>query len=218
MPISPWEFDDIAACAGALSHAHRLQLLDHLREGPLCVETLAERTSLSMANASRHLQILRRACLVDAARQGKQVFYSLRDQDEYAALIAALRAVRERQNATVRQLRADYLRARERLQPVSRDQLRELIRDELVTVIDVRPATEFEHGHITGALNIPLGELESRLGALPFDREIVAYCRGPHCILSFEAVAVLQALGFKARRLEDGPAEWTAAGLTEAQL
>lgn len=216
MPIPRAELDNIALCADALSHIHRLELLELLRDGPLCVEALTERSGLSMANTSRHLQILRRACLVEGYRQGKQVFYSLRNQDEYAALIAALRAVNERQNMTLRQLRADYLRARERLSPVSRDQLRALIRDELVTIIDVRPATEFEHGHITGALNIPLGELEAHLGALPSCREIVAYCRGPNCILSFEAVAALQALGFKARRLQDGPIEWSSAGLTES--
>ncbi len=218
MQASPSEIDDIAACAAALAHPHRVQLLEHLRDGALSVEALAERAHLSMANTSRHLQILRRAYLIEATRQGKQVFYSLRDLDEYAALITALRAIRERQSATVRQLRADYLRARERLEPVSRDQLRALIRDELVTVIDVRPATEFEHGHIAGALSIPLGELEARLGELPSGREIVAYCRGPHCILSFEAVAALQALGFKARRLDDGPAGWTVAGFTQARL
>ncbi|MEF9388422.1 metalloregulator ArsR/SmtB family transcription factor [Ralstonia solanacearum species complex bacterium KE056] len=216
MPSSPAELDGLAECASALAHPHRLQLTELLRAGPLNVEQLAKQANLTVANASRHLQILRRACLVDATRQGKQVFYELRDLDEYAALIAALRVVLDRQRATIRQLRADYLRKRELLAPVSRDELIALIRDEQVTIIDVRPEAEYGNSHIAGAINIPLGQLEARLSELPADREIVAYCRGPHCILSFEAVAALQGLGFKVRRLADGPVQWAAAGLTEA--
>jgi len=210
------DLEELAERASALGHAHRLTLLDLLKDGALSVDELAGRASLSLPNTSRHLQILRRASMVEAQRNGKHVFYSLGDVAEYQALIAALRAVRERNAAAVRDLRLDYLRARERLEPISCEELLSRLQDDVVTLIDVRPQDEFSTGHIPGALNIPLGLLEASIGNFPSAREVVAYCRGPHCILSFEVVAALQALGYKVRRLEDGLPQWRAAGLSGA--
>ncbi|HDU5044750.1 TPA: ArsR family transcriptional regulator [Klebsiella aerogenes] len=208
------DFADLAERASALGHPHRLVLLDLLKDGALNVDVLAERAGLSVPNTSRHLQILRHAAMVQAQRNGKHIFYRLEDVAEYKALIAALRAVRERNAAAVREMRLDYLRSRERLEPISCEDLLSRLRDNAVTLIDVRPQDEFSAGHIQGALNIPLGLLEQCIGRLPTTGEIVAYCRGPHCILSFEAVAALQALGYKVRRLEDGLLHWRSIGLS----
>ncbi|HBK4689284.1 MULTISPECIES: ArsR/SmtB family transcription factor [Serratia] len=206
--------EEVAQCASALGHMHRLELLELLKGGALSVDELADRADLSVPNTSRHLQILRRASLVEAQRHGKQVFYRIGDITEYKALIAALRAVCERNAVKVRELRLDYLRAREQLEPISCEDLLSRLKDNAVTLIDVRPQDEFSTGHLPGALNIPLGLLEQCITNLAPDREVIAYCRGPHCILSFEAVAALQELGYKVRRLEDGLPQWNAAGLS----
>ena len=206
-------FASLAEIAQALGHAHRLELLEHLGQGERSVEELAARASLTFANASRHLQILRRASLVTTRRDGKRVLYSLAGQDEVVALLKALSRVGERNVAEVERVMAAYFRARDALEPVSRDELTDRLRDGLVTVLDVRPETEFRLGHLPSALNIPWPELEQRLGELPQDREVVAYCRGPYCVLSFEAVAALRARGYTVHRLEDGFPEWKAAGL-----
>lgn len=208
----------LAECANALAHAHRLQLLELLRGGPLSVDELARRTGLTMSNTSRHLQILRRSGFVDPERRGKQIFYSLSSITEYSALVTVLRAVRERHASIIGQLRSDYLRAQELLEPISRDELVARLREGLVTVIDVRPENEYATGHIAGAINIPLSDLQTHLGKFESGREIIAYCRGAHCILSFEAVAALQAFGFRARRLDSDLAEWTIAGLAVAPM
>jgi len=205
-------FSSLAQVAQALGHAHRLELLEHLAQGEHSVEQLAARTSLNFANASRHLQILRRARLVDTQRRGKQVFYRLAGDSEVVELMRALGRVGERNLAEIQRVMADYFRARDSLEPVLRDDLLSRLKDGLVTVLDVRPRDEFALGHLPGALNIPLGELDRRLSELPADREVVAYCRGPYCVLSFEAAAQLRARGYRIRRLEDGFPEWKAAG------
>lgn len=210
------DIDSLAECANAISHPHRLKLLEALRSESLSVDQLARQTGLTLANASRHLQILRRTSFVYAERRGKQIFYALQDPEGYAGVITALRAVTKKQNAVIRDLRVDYLTAREKLQPVSRDDLLEAIREDRVQIIDVRPASEYESGHIINAMNIPLGDLDSHLGELSAGQEIVAYCRGPHCILSFEAVAALQSHGFRARRLSGNPALWQESGLLKS--
>jgi len=177
------------------------------------VEELSARAHLTFANTSRHLQILRRARLVDTERRGKHVLYRLAGDTEVVALIKALGRVGERNVAEIGRVVSDYFQARDALEPVSRDDLVARLRDDLVTVLDVRPEDEFALGHLPGALNIPLAELERRLGELPKGREVIAYCRGPYCVLSFEAVAALRARGYRVRRLEDGYPEWKAAGL-----
>lgn len=206
-------YSSLAEVAQAIGHAHRLELLEHLAQGQRSVEELAARSGLTFANASRHLQILRRARLVETERRGKHVLYSLSGETEVVALLKALGCVGERNVAEVRQMMADYFDQRDALAPVTRDELMTSLRDGMVTLLDVRPEDEFALGHLPGALNMPLSELELRLSELPKDQEIVAYCRGPYCVLSFEAVASLRARGYKVRRLEDGFPEWKAAGM-----
>lgn len=206
-------YSSLAEVAQAIGHAHRLELMEHLAQGQRSVEELAARSGLTFANASRHLQILRRARLVETERRGKHVLYSLSGETEVVALLKALGRVGERNVAEVRQMMSDYFDARDALAPMTRDELMASLRGGMVTLLDVRPEDEFALGHLPGALNMPLGELERRLSELPKDHEFVAYCRGPYCVLSFEAVASLRAKGYRVRRLEDGFPEWKAAGL-----
>jgi rhodanese-related sulfurtransferase len=206
-------YENLAEVAQALGHSHRLELLEHLAQGVRTVEELSGRAHLTFANTSRHLQILRRARLVETERRGKHVRYRLAGEPEVVALIKALGRVGERNVAEIGRVVTDYFHARDALEPVLRDDLVARLHDDLVTVLDVRPEDEFALGHLPGALNIPLAELERRLGELPRGREVIAYCRGPYCVLSFEAVGALRARGYRVRRLEDGYPEWKAAGL-----
>ena len=206
-------FEGLAQIAHALAHAHRLELLEHLAQGERSVEDLATRASLTLANASRHLQILRRATLVEGRRDGKRVYYRLAGDDAVIGLLSALSRVGERNSAQIARVMASYFRARDEFEPVSRDELLDRLRCGVATVLDVRPEDEFANGHLPKALNIPLSQLVRRLAELPPEREIVAYCRGPWCVLSFEAVALLRQRGYRARRLEDGFPEWKVAGL-----
>lgn len=198
--------------ARALGHPHRLELIEHLAQGERGVEALSERVGLSIANGSQHLQQLRRAGLVASRRDGKFVLYRLAD-DTVLSLLSELRQVAERNVAEVDRIVRGYFADRDSMMPVSREELLERSRAGFVTVLDVRPEDEFAAGHLLGAVNIPLSELEARLAELDLDHEIVAYCRGAYCILSFEAVAELRRCGFRVRRLEDGYPEWRAAGL-----
>ena len=205
-------YENLAEVAQALGHAHRLELLEHIAQGARSVEDLSRRSRLTFANTSRHLQILKRARLVEAERHGKRVVYRLAGDAEVVALMGALGRVGERNVAEIHRVMADYFRARDSLEPVSRDDLLSKLHDGLVTILDVRPEDEFAIGHLPGALNIPLADLERRLDELPADREVVAYCRGPYCVFSFEAVSALRVHGYRARRLEDGYPEWKAVG------
>jgi ArsR family transcriptional regulator len=205
-------FAEFATIAKTLGHSHRLELVEQLAQGERSVEALAERTGLSVANASQHLQRMRRAGLVAARRDGKFVIYRLAD-DAVLGLLASLRLIAERNSLEVGRVIRSYFRDRDSLEPVSRAELRKLMRSSAVTVLDLRPEDEFALGHLPGAVNIPLRELKARLSELDPAQEIVAYCRGPYCVLSYEAVAALRACGFRARRLEDGLPEWRASGL-----
>jgi rhodanese-related sulfurtransferase/DNA-binding transcriptional ArsR family regulator len=205
-------FAQFAAVAKALGHAHRLELVEQLAQGERSVETLASRTGLSIANASQHLQQMRRVGIVAARREGKFVFYKLADE-AVLTVLAALRRIAERNIAEVGQVIRSYFDDRDSLEPVSRDELLQQLHAGTVTILDVRPSDEFALGHLPAALNIPLRELETRLAELDPSQEIIAYCRGPYCVLSYEAVAWLRGRGFKVRRLEDGLPEWRAAGL-----
>ena len=205
-------FTQFAMVAKAVSHPHRLGLLEQLAQGERNVEILAERVRISSANASQHLQHMRNAGLIAARREGKFVFYRLVD-DTVLELLASLRRIAERNLAEVERVVRGYFDRRDSLEPVSRLELMERVKAGLVTVLDVRPEDEFALGHVAGALNIPFGQLEKRLTEIAPDQEIVAYCRGPYCVLSYEAVALLRARGFNAHRLEDGLPEWRAAGL-----
>ncbi|HZZ61657.1 MAG TPA: metalloregulator ArsR/SmtB family transcription factor [Roseiarcus sp.] len=206
-------FARLAEIAQALGHAHRLELLEHLGQGERSVEDLSDRTRLSFANTSRHLQILRRARLADGRREGKWVLYGLAGAEDVVPLLRALGRVGERNTAEVQQVLSTYFRARDELEPVSREDLIQRLRDGLAIVLDVRPEDEFGLGHLPGAVSVPLAALGRRLAELPRDQEIVAYCRGPYCVFAIEAVSILRAHGFHARRLEDGFPEWRAAGL-----
>jgi ArsR family transcriptional regulator len=205
-------FAQFAAVAKAIAHEHRLELLELVAQGPHSVEVLAERCGLSIANASQHLQHLRRAGLVVTRRDGKFVLYALSDEAVLDA-IAAVHKVAERNVAEVGRLVRAYFHERDALEPVARSELLQRMKKGLVTLIDVRPEDEFALGHLPDARNIPLAELRRHLRKLDRASEIIAYCRGPYCVLSFEAVAQLRKLGFKARRLQDGLPEWKAAGL-----
>lgn len=206
-------YASLAEVAQALGHSHRLELLEHLAQGERSVEELGTRSGLSFANTSRHLQILRRARLVEAERRGKHVVYRLLGDAHVVSLMQALARVGACNLAEVQTVTADYFAARDKLEPVTRKELLARMRKEAVTVLDVRPEDEFASGHLPGAVNIPLAQLKRRLSELPKGREVVAYCRGPYCILSFEAVAALRARGYVVHRLEDGYPEWKAAGL-----
>ncbi len=205
-------FEHLAIVARALGHGSRLELLDFLAQGERSVEDLAQVAGLSMANTSKHLQQLKAAGLVQARRDGKHIRYRLGDERVLDAL-GVLRAIAAAHIGAVEDLVASYLKGRDALEPVPAQDLLERVRDGLVTVLDVRPPEEFAQGHVAGALNVPLDRLQDRLKELPPDREVVAYCRGPWCVLSFEAVARLRAAGFAARRLQDGLPEWRRAGL-----
>ena len=205
-------FAQLATVAKSLGHAHRLELLEQLAQGERSVEVLADRSGMSIANASQHLQHMRRAGLVANRREGKFVYYRLAD-DGVLDLLAALRRIAEQNLAEVERVVRRYFDERDSLEPVTREELLDRSRAGTVTILDVRPDDEFALGHLPGALNIPLRELKARLGEIDAQQEVVAYCRGPYCVLSYEAVAQLRARGLKARRLEDGRPEWRKAGL-----
>ena len=205
-------FEQFAELARVLGHAHRLELIEHVSQGERSVERLSELTGLSFANASQHLQLLRRGGFITSRRAGKRVLYRLAD-GPILELLSALRHYAEHNRAEVRKITMDYFQRLDHLEPISRDELVDRLREGSVTLLDVRPQDEFALGHLQGAWNVPIGELEKRLADLPMNQEFVAYCRGPYCVLSFEAVATLRAKGYRIRRLEDGYPEWSAAGL-----
>jgi rhodanese-related sulfurtransferase/predicted transcriptional regulator len=205
-------FEHLAAVARALGSAHRLEILELLAQAARSVEELAALSSLTIANASQHLQQLRRIGLVEARRDGKRMIYKLADP-EVIALLGTLSKVTQRNVGAVEKVLNSYFRKRDGVEPVSRIELLRRMRDGRVTLIDIRPEAEFVAGHLPGAINVSLSELSGRLCELPRDREIVAYCRGRYCVLAYEAVAELRQRGFKAFRLEEGYPEWKAAGL-----
>lgn len=205
-------YEQVGRIAKALDSPRRLELLDLLAQGERSVEELAAQASLSVANASRHLQVLRGARLVEGRKAGLRVYYRLAEPEVHEAA-AAVRRLAERRLAEIDRLVGSYLKARDELEPVRRDELRRRVRDGSAVLIDVRPREEYHAGHIPGALSVPLEELERRLRELPARKEVVAYCRGPYCLLAYEAVERLRARGRKARRLHEGFPEWRAAGL-----
>jgi rhodanese-related sulfurtransferase/DNA-binding transcriptional ArsR family regulator len=205
-------FEQFARIGKALASAKRLEMLEFLAQTERSVEVLSRMTGLSLANTSQHLQQLRQAGLVAARKNGLYVFYRLAG-DGVPGLLMALRAVGQERLAEVDKLVKLYFESKDNLEPVPIRELRQRARKGLVTVLDVRPAEEYAAGHIAGAINIPLGDLRKRLSEIPRNREIVAYCRGPYCLLAFEAVAQLRKKGRKARRLEQGFPEWRSAGL-----
>lgn len=205
-------YEQLARVGAALASAGRLQLLEYLAQGERSVDALAAMSRLSVANCSKHLQALRQAGLVTARKEGLRVYYAIAG-DDVVALYSALQHVAENRVAEVERLVRTWLAHRDELEPVAPAELMERAKKGLVTVLDVRPAEEYAAGHLPGAINMPIDRLEGHWTKLPRRKEIVAYCRGPYCLMSFEAVAALRKRGLKARRLENGFPEWRAAGL-----
>ena len=208
-------YEQFARIGKAISNPGRLELLDLLCQGPRTVEALAKEAGLGLANTSQHLKALREARLVEAEKSGLFVTYRLAD-DQVCRFFRSLRSLAEVRLTEVGEITRRFLDARQGLQPVDREQLLAKMRDGAVTVLDVRPTEEYRAGHLPGALSVPLKELERRLAELPHDREIVAYCRGPYCVLAVEAVEFLSSRGFAAFRLEEGVPDWQAKGFPVA--
>ncbi len=205
-------FAQFARVGKAMSHGNRLELLEFIAQGERSVDELAKVSGLSVANTSQHLQQLRQAGLVICTKRGLKVFYQLSGND-VVELFNTLRNVAQRHLADVQQLVNTYLNVKDDLEPIPAVELLDRAKNGLVTVLDVRPAKEYQSGHVPGAINIPIEELEEHLSELDSNHEVVAYCRGPHCILAFDAVAKLRKKGITAHRLEDGFPEWKSAGL-----
>jgi len=204
-------YTELTRVAKALSSPGRLELIELLAQGERTVEVLARGAGLSIANTSHHLQVLREARLVEAWKQGLYVHYRLAGPDVFN-LFRTLRSVAERRLSEVDQILETYLRSRDALEPIGRRELLKRADEGTVVVLDVRPTEEYRAGHIPGAISMPFETLAARLSSLPRNKEIVAYCRGPYCVLSFDAVKALRVHGRKARRLEEGFPEWRAAG------
>jgi len=205
-------YEQIARIGKSLGSGPRLEILDLLCQGPRTVEVLAGQMGQSVANTSRHLQVLRRARLVEAEREGVYIRYRLADS-EVCAFFLSLRKLAESRLLEVDEITREFLEARNTMEPVDRTLLVERVRSGEVTVLDVRPAEEYLAGHSPGAVSIPLDQLEERLAELPNDREIVAYCRGPYCVMALDAADTLRSNGFEATRFEEGIADWRARGL-----
>jgi rhodanese-related sulfurtransferase/DNA-binding MarR family transcriptional regulator len=205
-------FEQFARIGKALSSPRRLEIVDLLAQGERTVEEIARETTMSVASASQHLQALKAARMVEARRDGLYVHYRLADEDVFRTW-QTVRALAEARLSEVDSVVEAYLVDRDVLEAVDATELMERLSGEGVIVLDVRPEEEYRAGHIPGALSVPVDGLEAALQALPKDREIVAYCRGPYCVFSDEAVALLRARGYRARRLRQGLPDWRAAGM-----
>jgi len=205
-------YEAVGRVALALGSAGRQQILEFVAQGERSVEVLARMTGLSVANTSKHLQALRQAGLVSARKEGLRVYYAIAG-DDVSLLLAALRQVSEHRVAEVEQLLKTWLAHRDELEAVPAQVVLERAKKGLVVVLDVRPPEEYSAGHLPGAVNIPIHQLAKRVKELPKRAEVIAYCRGPYCLMSYDAVTILRKKGIKARRLEAGLPEWRAAGL-----
>ena len=216
MPVSPLQFKDeifrqFARIGKALASPKRVELLDVLSQGPRTVEVLARESDCSVANTSRHLQVLRGARLVEGDRSGLFVTYRVSDE-RVSDFLRQFRLLAEARLAEVDATTQAFLGERIGFKPVGRKELLRQVRAGEVTVLDVRPREEYAAGHLPGAISVPLDDLRKRLRGIPKDREIVAYCRGPHCVLSVEAVELLRKRGYRAQRLDLGVHDWRGLG------
>jgi rhodanese-related sulfurtransferase/DNA-binding transcriptional ArsR family regulator len=205
-------YAQFARIGHALASPKRIELLDLLGQGEKTVETLAEQVATPVKNTSAHLRVLRQARLVETRRDGTYVYYRLAEEDVFR-LLRTLETLGHSRLADVQQVVQSYLDGHDDLEPVTFRELRRLMREDDVTVVDVRPAEEYQAGHIPGALSLPVAELKRRLRELPKDREVIAYCRGRYCVYSLDAVTLLRKQGYRARRAEEGLPDWRAAGL-----
>lgn len=213
--VKDFLYEQFARIGKVVSNAKRIELLELLAQGERSVEALARASAMGVTNTSAQLQVLRRARLVETRKEGTKVFYRLAD-DAVTAFLVSLREVARIRLAEVDAVTRDYFEARDALEPISRAELVARAERGDVVVLDVRPAEEFDAGHIPGAVSAPLRELDTVVTRLPERTQIVAYCRGPYCVLAPEAVALLRRHGFDAQRLEDGMPEWRLAGLPVA--
>lgn len=204
-------YEHFSRVGKAVAAPKRIELLDLLCQGPRTVEALAVQASISVANASQHLQVLRAAGLVDAAKKGLYVEYRVADED-VCRFFLTLRRLAESRLAEVEHVARAYFEARGAMDAVDADELLRRVKSGEATLLDVRPAVEYRAGHIPGALSIPVDELASRLAELPRSRDVVAYCRGPYCVMAVDAVELLRAKGFQAHRMEQGVVDWRAGG------
>lgn len=204
-------YAQFARIGHALSSPKRIELIDLLSQGEKTVEQLAGSIATPIKNTSAHLRVLRQARLVETRRDGTYVYYRLADDDVFR-LLKSLETLGHSRLADVQQVVRLYLDGHDALEPVTFKQLRQLIRDGDVTIVDVRPVEEYNAGHIPGALSVPVPELKRRLREIPKAKEVIAYCRGRYCVYSLEAVTVLRKHGYKARRAHEGLPDWRAAG------
>ena len=204
-------YGQVARIGKVVCHGHRLELLEYLAQGERTVEALARETGLTINNTSSHLAVLKAARLVETRKEAQFVFHRLAD-DSVAGLLREVQLVARRRLHEVDYLARTYFEGRDTLEPVDAAELRRRLKAGEVTVIDVRPALEYEAGHIEGALSVPLGALDERARELPKDRPVVAYCRGPYCVMAVEAVERLRRRGYDARRFAEGVPEWRLAG------
>ena len=214
-PVKDALYEQFARLAKAVAHPKRIEILEVLAQGERSVERLAAITAMGMTNTSAQLQVLRQARLVETRKEGTRVLYRLAG-DEVAGFVAGLRDLARVRLAEVDRVVRDYFEARDALEPLSRAELVERAARGEVVILDVRPAEEFVAGHIPGAVSAPLGELDTLAARLPKRKEVVAYCRGPYCVLAPQAVELLRRRGLRARRLADGLPEWRRAGLPVA--
>ncbi len=205
-------YEQFARIGKALANPHRLELLELLMQCERPVESLAAETGMPVANASQHLQVLRAAHLVETRRQGTSIYYRIASQG-VSHLWLSLRQVGEAHLAEIDRVVETFLQDRHLLQPIEADELLHLLSEDQVILLDVRPVEEYATAHLPHACSMPIAELEARLGELPKEHEIVAYCRGPYCVFADEAVALLRAHGFVAHRLQEGVPEWRQLGL-----
>jgi rhodanese-related sulfurtransferase len=205
-------YEQFARIGKAVAHPKRIELLDLLCQGERSVEVLAKTAALTVTNASAHLKVLREARLVETRPAGTKVYYRLAGES-VCGLFFSMRDLAAERYAEVEMIVRDYFQARDELEPITREELMARADEGGVVVLDVRPREEYDGGHIPGAISVPLGELEGRLEELPRSAEIVAYCRGPYCVLAPQALTLLRRKGYRARRLQDGLPEWRRAGL-----
>ena len=204
-------FQQFANIANAFSSPKRLEIIDILEQGEKDVETLSRQISATFANTSRHLQILKNSRLVESRREGVRMYYRLADEKVFNCW-KGLQSLAENRVAEIREVVRNFFDERHAMNAMSKEELWSRIQSNDVIVLDVRPQEEFSSGHIPGAISIPLSELRKRLNEIPHDREVVAYCRGPYCVLSPEAIKILRDEGYAASRLEEGLPEWREAG------
>lgn len=205
-------YDELAKITKALANPHRLEIIELLAQGDYSVEQISIQTNLSVANASQHLQVLKTAQLVDITRNGNFIHYRLANTNVFKAW-KALRDLGVERIAAVEKLVKDFRKSRFQLESVTIDELMSKLNSGKVTILDVRPESEFKSGHIANSISIPFDQLARRLKELPKRNEIIAYCRGPFCVYADDAVSLLNKCGYKAKRLEEGYPDWQIMGL-----